>query len=157
MPKKVYRVRNWPEYSKALKQRGSITLWINAETVKSWESKKEQYLGKGRPEIYSTLAIETCITLKVLLNLAFRQCEGLMGSLFSSWNLAVKVPSYTQLCRRQKGLDMKLKHSLKGPLPVVVDATGLKVFGEGEWKVRQHGYSQHRMWRKLHIGALLHK
>src|SRR5205085_5700524 len=66
--------------------------------------------------------------------------------------IKIKVPCYTQICRRQKTLDLKLKHNVKGKIHVVVDGTGLKIFGEGEWNVRQHGYTKYRMWRKLHIG-----
>lgn len=88
----------------------------------------------------------------MLFKLTYRQCQGFMESVCSLLNLTLESPSYTQLCRRQKQLDIKLRHNVKGPIHVVVDATGLKIFGEGEWKVRQHGYSKHRMWRKLHVG-----
>src|SRR4029079_9768183 len=91
--------------------------------------------------------------MKVLFKLTYRQCQGFIESICSLLKLKLESPSYTQLCRRQKTLDIKLQHSIKGPIHVVVDATGLKIFGEGEWKVRQHGYSKHRMWRKLHVGV----
>lgn len=152
MAKKAYRVRNWKQYNKALVQRGSITFWINEDSLKNWYEKENGRKTRGRPRKYSNIAIETCIVMKVLFKLAYRQCQGFIGSLCSLLKLKVISPSYTQLCRRQKQLQIKLQHRVKGPIHVVVDATGLKIFGEGEWKVRQHGYSKHRMWRKLHVG-----
>jgi hypothetical protein len=152
MDKKSYRVRNWGEYNRALKQRGSVTFWFNAETVSQWKAKNEKK--RGRPQTYSEVAIEACVTMRVLFDLPYRQCEGFVEDLLRMMGLNIKVPSYTQICRRQKLLKIRLKHSINTneAIHVVVDATGLKIFGEGEWKVRQHGYTKHRMWRKLHVG-----
>jgi hypothetical protein len=152
MAKKAYRVRNWKQYNKALVQRGSVTFWINEYSLQNWHEKYKGDKPKGRPKKYSNIAIETCLVMKVLFKLAYRQCQGFVESLCCLLKFKVTAPSYTQLCRRQKQLDIKLQHRIKGPIHVVVDATGLKIFGEGEWKVRQHGYSKHRMWRKLHVG-----
>jgi len=153
MAKKAYRVRNWSEYNKALTQRGSITFWINEKTSKKWHGVGTTKQVRGRPKIYSELAIETCSTMRVLFGLTFRRCQGFVKSLFEIMKLNINPPSYTQICRRQKNLKIKLKHNVSGSIHVVVDATGLKIFGEGEWKVRQHGYSKRRMWRKLHVGV----
>lgn len=152
MDKKSYRVRNWSEYNRALKERGSITFWINKETASEWKAKNEKK--KGRPKTYSEVAIEACVTIRMLFALPYRQCEGFVEDLLRMMKLDVEVPCYTQICRRQKSLRIKLKYnvSLNEAIHVVVDATGLKIFGEGEWKVRQHGYTKHRMWRKLHVG-----
>jgi len=152
MAKKANCARNWNKYNKSLVQRGSITLWINEEVAKQWNEPLLDTQDRGRPKTYTDLAIETCVTLKVLFNLPYRQCQGFIESIISMLRLKIKAPSFTQLCRRQKNLKIKLKHTVKGSIHVVVDATGLKIFGEGEWKVRQHGYSKHRMWRKLHVG-----
>lgn len=152
MAKKTYRVRNWSKYNKALIQRGSITFWINEKVTKSWYQSEAEHFASGRPYIYSDIAIECCLTLRSLYQLPLRCTEGLIKSLFGMIGVKIKVPSYTQLCRRQKTLNLKLRHHVKGKIHVVVDGTGLKIFGEGEWKVRQHGYTKHRMWRKLHIG-----
>ena len=149
---KAYRVRNWKQYNKALVQRGSITFWFNENSIKHWYELNKINQTRGRPKTYSNLAIETCVILKVLLKLTYRQCQGFIESLCKTLKLTATCPSYTQICRRQKELDIQLQHQVKGPIHVVVDATGLKIFGEGEWKVRQHGYSKHRMWRKLHVG-----
>lgn len=153
MDKKSYRVRNWAEYNKALKQRGSITFWINEKTLEEWEAKKE--VRRGRPKVYSEIAIEACVIMRVLFRLPYRQCEAFVTDLMRTMGFkTIKIPSYTQICRRQKSLKIKLKHSVNTneAIHVAVDATGLKIFGEGEWKVRQHGYTKHRMWRKLHVG-----
>lgn len=107
---------------------------------------------RGRPKLYSDIAIEACLVLRILFNLPLRTVQGLVESLFKMISIKIKIPSYTQLCRRQKKLNLRLKHNVTGKIHVVIDGTGLKIFGEGEWKVRQHGYTKHRMWRKLHIG-----
>lgn len=150
MTQKVYRIRNWKKYNKSLVQRGNITLWLNENSVKKWYAK--QTGGKGRPLIYSDSAIELCIIFRVLHGLPYRSCQGFVAGLFALMKLPLSVPSYSQLCRRQKELKTKLQHQVKGRIHVVLDATGLKIYGEGEWKVKQHGYSKRRMWRKLHIG-----
>lgn len=152
MAKKAYRVRNWKQYNKALTERGEITFWINEEVIKKWYNSETNNLGRGRPKVYSDIAIKTCLILRSLFKQPLRATQGLVRSLFKLINIEIKVPCYTQICRRQKELDINLDHNVKGKIHVVVDGTGLKIFGEGEWKVRQHGYTKHRMWRKLHIG-----
>lgn len=152
MAKKAYRVRNWKQYNKALVERGSVTFWVNEKVANNWYSSKIDNATRGRPKIYSDIAIETCLILRVLFRKPLRAVEGLVKSLFTLMGIKISIPSYTQICRRQKSLNLQLKHNVKGKIHVVVDGTGLKVFGEGEWKVRQHGYIKHRMWRKLHIG-----
>lgn len=152
MAKKAYRVRNWGKYNKALVQRGSITFWINNDVAKSWYCSEQGHSDRGRPKVYSDRAIESCLIVRSIFNLPLRATQGLVESLFGLIKAKIKAPSYVQICRRQKTLDLKLKHDVKGVIHVVVDGTGLKIFGEGEWKVRQHGYTKHRMWRKLHIG-----
>jgi Transposase DDE domain len=153
MTRKVYRVRNWREYNKALVNRGSITFWFNEECIKQWIS-TERSGNRGRPEKYSWLAIECGLTLKALLSLTFRATEGFIHSLSELMGLNLEVPDYSLLCKRQRTLETKLPkktlpHGEK--LTILVDSTGLKIFGEGEWKVRQHGVIKKRLWRKLHI------
>lgn len=155
MNKQVYRVRNWPEYNRALKNRGSITFWFEESSLKQWSSTNRT--GKrGRPEKYSDVAIEAGLTLKALLKLPFRATEGFIRSMMQMLSLAGEAPDYTLLCKRQKHLKIPLKCTALRPgekLNIVVDTTGLKIHGEGEWKVRQHGYVKHRVWRKLHIAV----
>jgi hypothetical protein len=155
MDKKSYRVRNWKEYNKALVNRGNINFWINEECLKQWQN--TQRTGKkGRPEKYSDIAIHCGLTLKALLRLTFRATEGFIKGLMSLLKISLDVPDYTLLCKRQKHLSIKLpkvRSHVQEQLNIVVDTTGIKVYGEGEWKVRQHGWKKHRLWRMLHLAV----
>lgn len=153
MTKKVYRVRNWSDYNKALVNRGSITFWFSPECIEQWLN-TERSGKRGRPEKYSSVAIECGLTLKALLNLTFRATEGFIRSLSELMKLNLEIPDYSLLCKRQSKLEMKLPKKTLPPgekMNILVDSTGLKIFGEGEWKVRQHGVIKKRLWRKLHI------
>lgn len=150
MSKDTYRVNNWSQYNEGLKKRGSITLWISEEALREWRYQGEPRRG-GQPT-YSDLAIESCLTLRLLYHLPLRQTEGFVLSVFDLMHLALPVPDYSTLCRRAGGLLVALKTKSGRPITdVVVDATGLRVYGEGEWKVRLYGWSKHRTWRKLHL------
>ena len=154
MAKKAYRVRNWSEYNKSLKQRGSLTVWIHEKSLRHWYATHQKTKQGGRPKIYSDLALLTILTLKHLYHLDLRGCTGFVESLLELMNLSfLKVPSFSQITRRQKHLKLPKLPSRKAPIHLVVDSSGLKVFGEGEWKVRTHGYSKRRTWRKLHLGV----
>lgn len=146
-----YKLRNWPLYNKSLVQRGDITFWFSEEAVNEW-----LYTGKqsqGAPKIYSDIAIETALTIRSIFSLTLRSTKGFMCSLIKLMTIGVPVMDYSTICRRQRKLKVPCIRNKKSnePIHVVVDSTGLKVFGEGEWKVRRHGYSKHRMWRKLHL------
>jgi hypothetical protein len=150
-PKRLYRVQNWSDYENALVQRGSITFWISEEFAKIW-----LYTGKkqrGSQFDYSDKAIEIMLTLKEIFHLPNRSVEGFVRSLFQMMKIDLPVPDHTTLSKRSKTLKVKLPKQSAGSLNVVMDSTGLKVYGEGEWKVRKHGYSKHRTWRKLHLGG----
>lgn len=127
MTKKVYRVRNWSQYNKALISRGSVTFWLNEKAIAHWYARKNRKEERGRPLMYSKVAIETCAVFRMLYHLPLRGCQGFVESLFGLLKLGVQVPSYTQLCRRQQRLTLALTHEVKGPIHVVVDGTGLKV------------------------------
>ena len=153
MAKSVTRpIRNWGEYNKALKCRGSITFWFDDDSLAQWHTCT--LTGKrGRPCLYADTAIQCLLLIKSVFHLDFRKLEGFAESLVELMSLSINIPSYTQICRRQKNLEVNLSHlPRQGSMHVVVDSTGLKIFGEGEWKVRQHGYSKRRTWRKLHLG-----
>lgn len=146
-----YKVRNWSSYNKSLVQRGDITFWFSEEAVQQWF-----YAGKhsqGAPKIFGDIAIETALTVRSLYSLTLRSTEGFIFSLIKLMKIDIRVMDYTTICRRQKNLKVPCMRHKKScePIHVVIDSTGLKVFGEGEWKVRRHGYSKHRMWRKLHL------
>ena len=152
MPKPAspkYRTTNWAAYNAALKQRGSLDVWFDPEM--QWLSAPCGL--PGRPARFSDSAIELCLTLKVLFNLPLRQATGLVASLLKLTDLDWPVPDYTTLCRRQKTLPvMPGGRPSSGGLRLLVDSTGIKMMGEGEWKTRKHGASYRRHWRKVHIG-----
>ena len=147
----VYRVSNWSTYNQALIDRGSLRVWLSEEALSGWH-----YQGptqRGAQFFYSDLAIETTLTLRKLFDLGLRQSQGLVTSLFALMRVDLKAPSYSTLSRRQAELEIELPvRSKEEPIHLVVDSSGLKIFGEGEWKVRQQGWTQRRTWRKLHLG-----
>lgn len=149
--KQQYRIRNWPQYNKALTNRGSITFWFDEDAIRSWLNFSRT--GKrGKPRTYSDSCIEVMLVLKAVYHLPQRSTYGLVCSLLELMNLDLPVPHPTILSRRAANLSVALPRRNKDePLHILVDATGLKVYGEGEWKVRIHGVGKRRTWRKLHI------
>jgi len=148
-----YHIRNWSEYNAALKARGSLTFWIDQAVLDAWIV--EDLSGKpGASRFYSDLAIQTMATLKAVYRLAGRQCQGFVESLFELMGVELPVPDHSTLSRRLGKLAVRMPVIPKvGERHVVVDSTGVKVYGEGEWKTRQHGVSKRRTWRKLHLGV----
>lgn len=151
--KAKYRIRNWNDYNKSLIQRGSITVWFSDDAVRKWTAARE--VGKrGRPKLYSDDAILTALIIRSVFHLPLRALQGFLTSLIMLLAGSLSVPSYTQICRRAKLLGQKLERlSRKRITDVVIDSTGLKVYGEGEWKVKQHGVGKRRTWRKLHLAV----
>jgi len=150
--KQRYKIRNGKEYNQALVNRGNITLWLDEEVIKAWHD-VEIIDDRGCPPTYSDVAIQCALSLKVIFQLPLRATEGLLCSLVKLMGLPIKVPDYTTLSRRQAKLRVEIPSSIStDSRHVVIDSTGLKIFGEGEWKVRQHGYDNRRTWRKLHLG-----
>ena len=152
MPKPTllkYRTTNWPAYNAALRQRGSLDVWFDPEM--DWFAPANGR--SGRPLRFSAEAIEFCLTLKGLFQLPLRQVTGLVASVLRMAGLDWPVLDYTTLCRRQKTLLVDLGgRPNSGGLHLLVDSTGIKMMGEGEWKTRKHGASRRRQWRKVHIG-----
>lgn len=153
MAKQDYRVRNWSDYNQSLIQRGSLTFWFDEESIANWLA--EPAFKRGRPQIYSDIAIECALMIGSVFHLPLRATQGFMSSLIELADLPLPTPHYTTLCRRRGRLEIELEaaHDMNEPLHIAVDSTGLKVYGEGEWKVRQHGVDKRRTWRKLHIGV----
>ena len=151
--KPQYRIRNWSAYNAALKQRGSLTFWIDEEVLKGWLNTDKS--GKrGASRTYSDLAIATMSTMGSVMHLRGRQTEGFLTSLFQLMQVDLPAGDHSTVSRRLGKLSIVLPVvEGSGPRHVVVDSTGVKVHGEGEWKVRQHGYSKRRTWRKLHLGV----
>lgn len=146
-----HRIRNWHEYNESLVKRGSITLWISQEDIGSW--KPDNAPKRGGQRQYSDGAIQCMLMVRSYFHLTLRATEGFVRSAFELMGLEFGVPDYTTICRRSNCLEVSLPKKAKGPLHAVLDSTGLKVFGEGEWKVRMHGYSKRRTWRKLHLSV----
>jgi hypothetical protein len=151
--KQQYRIRNWSEYNAALKQRGSITFWFSEEMLENWMY-PELTGAFGAPVTFSDIAIETLVIVKSLYHLAGRQATGFVESIFKLMGLKLRVPDHSTVSRRMRKLQVSLPVSdTREARHVVVDSTGIKVYGEGEWKVRQHGVSKRRTWLKLHLGV----
>lgn len=148
-----YRVRNWKDYNQALIRRGSLTVWIEQTTLEAW-SQNMRHGQVGSPTIYSDLAIQALLTLKAVFSLPLRQTQGFAQSLLQLMASDLPIPNYTTLSRRAQTLEVALPRLCKAePLHVVIDSTGLKIYGEGEWKTRQHGVSKRRTWRKMHLAV----
>jgi hypothetical protein len=147
-----YKIRNWKEYNQGLKQRGSLEIWIEEDIESKW-----YYQGKaqrGAQFEYSDACIEMAAMLREVYHLPYRQLEGFLKSLVVHAKWRVKVPEYTVIHKRIKKLGISVPDSVKDSKEkkyIVIDSTGLKVYGEGEWKVRQHGWGKHRTWMKLHV------
>ncbi len=152
--KATYRIRNWAAYNQSLIQRGSITLWINEEVLETWHPEVAAVRQRGGQVQYSDQAITCLLMLKVVYHLPYRQTVGFAQSIMDLLGTAVRVPDYTTLCKRSADLRVSLATSnCDEAQHIVLDSTGLKIYGEGEWKVRQHGYSKRRTWRKLHLSV----
>jgi IS5 family transposase len=153
--KMKFKVTNWPEYEAGLRRRGSLTLWISPEALVGWQALRRK-TRSGQPR-YSELAIETALTLGMTFGLRLRQTEGLLGSVLALMGLDLPVPDHTTLSRRARTWKPSARRNDDrqpgpgGPLHVVVDSTGLQIYGAGGWLEDTHGAKSRRGWRKLHL------
>jgi hypothetical protein len=151
--KRTYRLRNWSQYNRSLVNRGSLTLWVSQDVLSAWHNAARTG-GRGRPATYADAAISCMATLGEVYGLPLRATEGLARSVIKLLDVGLSVPDYSTLCRRRRALTVHLPRRQKSePVHLVVDSTGVKVYGEGEWKVRRFGWSRRRTWRKLHVGV----
>src|SRR5271156_2417722 len=150
IPKQQDRVTNWSEYDAALRQRGSLTVWFTEEAIAAWRAEPRATRG-GQPR-YSALAITTALTLRAVFGLALRQTEGLIASLLRLLGLDLAAPGHS-MSRRRETLPVSRPRSGSEPVHLLVDSTGLKLCGPGEWLVEKHATRTRRSWRKLHIGV----
>ena len=150
IPKAKYKVSNWQEYDQALQQRGSLTVWVTPEALEAWAPEKSGR--RGRPTSYSDIVIETAVMLRLAVGKPWRQTEGMLSSIIQMLGLDLPVPDHTTLSRRSARLSLTtaLKKP-KGPVNVVIDSSGLKIFGAGEWLHEKHGGKPRRSWRRLHL------
>ena len=151
--KTAYRVRNWREYEKSLRARGDITIWFSQEAIDAWTPTANGKRG-GQP-VYSDLAIETALMLRLLFHLPLRQTEGFLGSILRLMGLDHPCPDHTTLSRRNRTIEVRrhLNNLPDGPLSFIVDSTGLKICGQGEWYTQKHGVKYRKHWKKLHLGV----
>src|SRR5215208_4031298 len=157
-PRQKRKVTNWPAYDASLRQRGSLTVWVTDEAIRAWRAEPRTTRG-GQPW-YSELAILTALTLRAVFRLAYRQTEGLIGSVIRLLGLDLPVPDHTTLSRRAATLEVPRPRSGSSseagtgaePGHLLVDSTGLKLCGSSEWLIEKHGTKTRRSWRKLHLG-----
>jgi hypothetical protein len=146
------KVINWKEYNESLVRRGDVTLWLEEDVIIDWQHENDQ-VKVGAPYVYSDQAIVCLLSLREVFRLTYRQTEGFGRSLVRLMGIDLKIPDYTNLQKRAAKLAVALNvTAVKGGRDIVIDSTGLKVYGEGEWKARKHGASKRRTWRKFHIG-----
>jgi Transposase DDE domain len=151
--KTAYRVKNWAEYDKALRDRGDITLWLSQDALDAWTAPKT---GKrGAQPVYANIAIETALALRLLFRLPLRQTEGFLHSLLALMGLRLPCPDHTTLSRRNTtvAIRQQIDRAPEGAISLIVDSSGLQVCGQGEWYSQKHGEKSHKRWKKLHIGV----
>jgi hypothetical protein len=150
IPRARYKVTNWSAYEAGLRQRGSLTIWFSEEAVAAWRAAPRTTPG-GQAR-YSDLAIETALILRTVFHQPLRQTEGLVGSLLELMGLDLPVPDHSTLSRRSRTLAVA-SQAASGPVHLLIDSTGVKLSGPGEWLVEKHGTQRRRAWRKLHLGV----
>ncbi|MFA3919881.1 IS5 family transposase [Ruegeria hyattellae] len=151
-PKAKYRVTNCSEYNESLRRRGDVTIWVSEDVRENWASPRR--MTRGGQSRYSDIAIEICLTLRVVFRLPLRQTQGFMRSIARLMGMDLVVPDFSTLSRRGKGLRIaQNRRNASKPITLIVDSTGLKVRGDNCWHEEKHGTRKARKtWRKLHIG-----
>ena len=153
MSTSLHPITNWPQYNKSLINRGSLTFWVDAEAMSNWFH-HDHHGRRGRSQLYTDQTICTFLMLKGIFNLTLRATQGLLDSLFELMNVPLCAPDYSCVSKRARTVTVAYRQPPKGCITdLVIDSTGLKVFGEGEWKVRKHGAEKRRVWRKLHLAV----
>jgi Transposase DDE domain len=151
--KTAYRVKNWHEYDQALRDRGDITLWMRQDAIEAWIP--PQAGKRGAQPVYSDIAIETALTLRLLLRLPLRQTEGFLHSILTLMGLSLPCPDHTTLSRRNATVAVRrqIDRAPQGSVCLIVDSSGLKGCGQGEWHAQKHGETKRKSWKKLHLGV----
>jgi Transposase DDE domain len=147
-----YRIRNWREYNRALINRGRLTVWFDEHSITAWHN-TEPATGPGAPRFYADLAIECALVFKSVYHLSLRAAQGFLSSVVELMKLTLPIPDYSTVSRRQGALQVPVSALPQNcPRHIVIDATGLRVYGVGEWRVWKHRVCRRRTWRKLHLG-----
>jgi hypothetical protein len=149
IPKMAFKVQNWAAYEAGLRRRGSLTLWIEDAALACWQT-----TGPNGQARYTDAAIQTSLMLRTAFKLALRQAEGLMTSVFTLMGLTLSAPDHSTVSRRAVTLPVIQSAQVpSGPLHVLIDSTGLQVYGAGQWLEAKHGAKSRRTWRKLHLAV----
>src|SRR3954470_4307356 len=149
IPKMAFKVRNWPAYEAGLRRRGSLTLWIEDAALENWQT-----VGQAGQARYTDAAIQTSLMVRAAFKLPLRQTEGLMASVLTLMDLTISAPDHTTVSRRAVTLPVIQATVVPpGPLHVLIDSTGLQVYGAGQWLEAKHGAKSRRKWRKLHLAV----
>ncbi|HAS8246700.1 TPA: IS5 family transposase [Vibrio vulnificus] len=153
MTKPRYKTTNWKHYNQALINRGSLTFWIDEEAIQLWKQIKQR--NRGRPRLFSDLAITTALMVKRVFSMPLRGLQGFINSIFKLAELPLSCPHYSCISKLAKTVNVAFKTKTKGTIQhLAIDSTGLKVYGEGEWKVKKHGTDgKRRVWRKLNLAV----
>jgi hypothetical protein len=149
--KPAYKIRNWGQYNRALINRGNITIWVSEDVRSCWYARGHSKR-RGRRNCYSDGAIEAILSVRLIYGLTLRAAQGF----FEGYIKGLRIPHYSRLSRRASSLAIaitRMKKDGKEPTDLVIDSTGLKVYGEGEWKMRTHGKQKRRVWRKYHVSV----
>lgn len=153
--KSRYKVKNWSEYNKSLVRRGRIDFWIDKEVIEQWHPKASTKK-KGGQQLYSDLAIQACLSLRLLFHIPLRQTQGFMMSLIALAGLKINSPNYTTISRRTSSLKAfreKLKQfETDEAISVLIDSSGVKIKGSGQWHESKHGKKGSK-WLKLHLAV----
>jgi len=149
IPKMAFKVQNWPEYEAGLRRRGRLTLWIEDGALNHWQT-----FGPGGQARYSDAAIQATLMVRTAFRLALRQTEGLMASVITLMDVTISAPDHSTISRRAVTLPVIQPASVpRSPLHVLIDSTGLQVYGAGQWLEAKHGAKSRRKWRKLHLAV----
>ena len=143
---------NWPAYEAGLRRRADLTFWLDEAALAGWQAPRRTTPG-GQPR-YSDLAIELVLMLRLVFHLALRQAEAFSRSVLHLLGLELAVPDHTTLSQRGRAFAGRQPRIARhdGPVHLVLDSTGLQLFGQGEWDAQKHGRTR-RQWRKLHLGV----
>ena len=152
IPRARYRIRNWPAYEAGLQRCGDLTLWVDEAALAGWRASRRSTPG-GQP-VCADLAIEAVLSLRLVFHLALRQAAGLVGSVLRLLGLGLPVPDHATLSRRGRAFAGRQPRARagNGPLHLVLDSTGLELFGQGEWDATKHG-RRRRRWMKLRLAV----
>ncbi len=153
MGKSKRKIINWKQYNQALINRGSVTFWLCDDTCSNWLNSCHQG-GRGRTYTFSDKAIQAALAIKGIFNLSLRATQGFIDSIFDLMGAKFRSHGYTCISKLAQTVDVSYRLPAKGEaVHLAIDSTGLKVFGEGEWKTKKHGAEKRRTWRKLHLAV----